>query len=1165
MVAQIRKRDDRVEAFDVSKITRAIFRAASSVGGVDIAMASNIAQHVKDKIDLQFEGTVPSVEQVQDVVEHTLVHEGHAKTAKAYILYRDRRSRARNSRSHLMQTMRDLTFKSRGAIDLKRENANIDGECTMGVMLRYGSEASKEMSLSELISPEFADAHVNGDIHIHDLDFYPLCWNCCQIPAGKLLEAGFNTGHGNLRTASNIQSASSLACIIIQSNQNDMFGGQSIPKFDYDLAPFVAKTFVKKLVDVMRVKYDDMLSLQELEQIKSACWAHYKSQGTLVDPSTWKGNSDAWELEVDTTTLLGTLCVIIGAHTRTYHSSAYLNSPREYVDTALHILNLALDRTEKETYQGMEIVVHNLNTMHSRAGAQVPFSSLNYGTDTSAEGRMVIKNILLALDAGMGDGETPIFPIHIFKVKDGINGKPGDPNYDLFKLSIRVSAKRLFPNWVFLDAPFNAQYYKPGDPDTEAATMGCVQKDETITYKIGKFLCVESISRAFDKLAGFNPVLTFGDSKYIDLTNLPVRIYDSNEGKFVKVKKIIRNPNKNNWKLLKFNNGRNIVLTEDHPLPIIGRGRTMVKDLEIGDRIRSVTSQYSENYIDVNPNWAWLLGLILCDATYDGTICISIGLDEYSIYERIEKCCTRLGFTCTITEQNRGNSGHYYDVRINTGRQKEYVKTLTDMFGGVKKADRHIPNEVFSWTYKGKLAFLAGMFDADGHVGFDASKKLIRSLDLGSTNKELALQQMHLMQALGGICKCYRNHYKSRSAGAVRYKIEARFDKKFNEKLYKYISCDKKKKFLLNDYLPVKKEPSICTLVELNTWVEHDFSYDVETESDRFDVSGIQSHNCRTRVVGNTFDPQREIFTGRGNLSFISLNLPRLGLKHRNDGNLEAFFEELDEKINMMFDCLLQRFEVQAKRQAKNFPFLIGQGVWIDGESLGPEDEVRDVIKHGTLSIGFIGLAECLKALLGVHHGESEQAQKLGLEIVGRMRAKADAKSKETGLNFSVIGSPAEGLSGRFIRMDRKVFGSIAGVTDRDYYTNSNHVPVYYPISAARKIDIEAPYHALENGGHITYVEVDGDPLNNLEAMEQIVEHMKTRGIGYGSINHPVDRDPVCGYTGIIGDTCPRCGRHDGEAVSEKVLKAIRKRITKDNRSEEERIESSDRIPNVIL
>jgi ribonucleoside-triphosphate reductase len=693
-----------------------------------------------------------------------------------------------------MQTMRDLTFKSRGAIDLKRENANIDGECTMGVMLRYGSEASKEMSLSELISPEFADAHVNGDIHIHDLDFYPLCWNCCQIPAGKLLEAGFNTGHGNLRTASNIQSASSLACIIIQSNQNDMFGGQSIPKFDYDLAPFVAKTFVKKLVDVMRVKYDDMLSLQELEQIKSACWAHYKSQGTLVDPSTWKGNSDAWELEVDTTTLLGTLCVIIGAHTRTYHSSAYLNSPREYVDTALHILNLALDRTEKETYQGMEIVVHNLNTMHSRAGAQVPFSSLNYGTDTSAEGRMVIKNILLALDAGMGDGETPIFPIHIFKVKDGINGKPGDPNYDLFKLSIRVSAKRLFPNWVFLDAPFNAQYYKPGDPDTEAATMG-----------------------------------------------------------------------------------------------------------------------------------------------------------------------------------------------------------------------------------------------------------------------------------------------------------------------------------------------------------------------------------CRTRVVGNTFDPQREIFTGRGNLSFISLNLPRLGLKHRNDGNLEAFFEELDEKINMMFDCLLQRFEVQAKRQAKNFPFLIGQGVWIDGESLSPEDEVRDVIKHGTLSIGFIGLAECLKALLGVHHGESEQAQKLGLEIVGRMRAKADAKSKETGLNFSVIGSPAEGLSGRFIRMDRKVFGSIAGVTDRDYYTNSNHVPVYYPISAARKIDIEAPYHALENGGHITYVEVDGDPLNNLEAMEQIVEHMKTRGIGYGSINHPVDRDPVCGYTGIIGDTCPRCGRHDGEAISEKVLKAIRKRITKDNRSEEERIESSDRIPNVIL
>ncbi|HBB19736.1 MAG TPA: anaerobic ribonucleoside triphosphate reductase, partial [Ruminococcus sp.] len=412
----------------------------------------------------------------------------------------------------------------------------------------------------------------------------------------------------------------------------------------------------------------------------------------------------------------------------------------------------------------MEALIHNLNTMNSRAGAQTPFSSINYGTDTSPEGRMVIKNVLLAQEAGLGNGETPIFPIHIFKIKDGINYNPTDPNYDLFKLACRVSAKRLFPNFSFIDAPYNLQYYKEGDPDTEIAYMG-----------------------------------------------------------------------------------------------------------------------------------------------------------------------------------------------------------------------------------------------------------------------------------------------------------------------------------------------------------------------------------CRTRVIGNKHDPSREIVTGRGNLSFTSINLPRLAIKA--DHNVGLFFDLLDEMMDLAIEQLKHRFKIQCQKRVRNFPFLMGQGIWIDSDKLAPDDTVEEVLKHGTLSVGFIGLAECLKALIGSHHGESEEARELGIEIVTAMRKRLDEEADRTKLNFSLLATPAEGLSGRFVRMDAKKYGVIEGVTDRDYYTNSFHVPVYYPISAFDKIKIEAPYHELTNAGHISYIELDGDPLENLAAFEKIVRCMKESGIGYGAINHPVDRDPCCGYTGIIGETCPCCGRkeHDGNVAFDRI------------------------------
>ena len=769
MIQTIVKRDGRQAPFNIEKIANAIYKAAQAVGGNNYHSAEDLARQVMDYIEQEEHDTAPSVEHIQDIVERVLIENGHSRTAKEYILYRAERTRHREMNTRLMKIYEDLTFKSAKDTDIKRENANIDGDTAMGTMLKYGSEGAKQFYEMYILDPRHAKAHREGDIHIHDLDFLTLTTTCCQIDLDKLFTGGFSTGHGFLREPNDIASYSALACIAIQSNQNDQHGGQSIPNFDYSLAKGVAKTYARiyrqNLARGLELLTDCENPEATAQEITNQAKEKSGSLPKLDDGEAYM----AAELS------------ILSEH----FGEKMANKIQKFA------FRHANKETDRATYQAMEAFVHNLNTMHSRAGAQIPFSSINYGTDTSPEGRMVIRNVLLATEAGLGNGETPIFPIHIFKVKEGVNFREGEPNYDLFKLACRVSAKRLFPNFSFIDAPFNLAYYKPGHPETEIAYMG-----------------------------------------------------------------------------------------------------------------------------------------------------------------------------------------------------------------------------------------------------------------------------------------------------------------------------------------------------------------------------------CRTRVMANMNDPSREIVNGRGNLSFTSINLPRLGILA--DHNVDAFFAELDKMVDLVFEQLLERLEIQSCKKCKNYPFLMGQGIWIDSERLGPDDEVREVLKHGTLTVGFIGLAECLKALIGKHHGESEEAQELGLKIVGFIREKADKKAAETKLNFSVIATPAEGLSGKFVRLDRKRFGSIEGITDKDYYTNSFHIPVYYSISAYNKIRLEAPYHAMTNGGHITYVEVDGDPVNNLEAFEDLIRAMKDMGVGYGSINHPVDRDPLCGYTGIIGDVCPRCGRHDGEGVDIEVLRKIKGYI-RDVRSEEERLEAEDKMPNMVI
>ena len=732
------KRSGQRVSFNPAKVALAVKKGFDSVyEEYDEKKVNQVKEKVLDYIEKNYKDRKTiGVEDIQDIIEEILKKMKYTEVYESYKGYRERRSASRDAfvvkqQHKFVKAIESLGLKSANEEDAKRENANVDGDGPMGTMLHFGSTVSKEFAKAYLMDNKYARAHDEGTIHIHDLDFWAMgTTTCTQIDLNKLFKNGFSTGHGFLRTPNSISSYAALAAIAIQANQNEQHGGQSIPAFDYYMAPGVLKTFKKELKQ-------ELSNLLEFEGFSE--FINFNKVIDIID----KLDSIEFDLNVfeDITSKSKKLDEIF--------ENAY---------------KTAIKKTDRQTYQAMEAFIHNLNTMHSRAGAQVPFSSVNFGTDISPEGRMVIKNYLLATDAGLGHGETPIFPISIFKVKEGVNYFKEDPSYDLFRLACRVSAKRLFPNFSFIDSSFNKPFYVAGDFSTEVGYMG-----------------------------------------------------------------------------------------------------------------------------------------------------------------------------------------------------------------------------------------------------------------------------------------------------------------------------------------------------------------------------------CRTRVLANVCGPQ--VTPGRGNLSFTSINLPRLGIKYgialneRKKADMESFYKELDDIMDLVKNQLLQRFECQCSKSKRNFKFLLGSHVWLNSEKLEGSTKIRTVLKHGTLSIGFIGLAETLKALIGEHHGESDKAQKLGIEIVKHMREKCDEYTKEYNLNFTCLATPAEGLSGRFVAIDRSIYGKIKGVTDRDYYTNSFHVPVYYKTSVKHKMEIEGKYHKFTNAGHISYVELDGDTVNNVDAFENVVRIMHDNDIGYGAINHPVDRDPVCGYVGVIKDVCPRCGRRECEGV----------------------------------
>ncbi len=636
---EIRKRDGRVVEFEPVKITDAIFKAVQAVGGSNREIAENLTwQVIRYLRETGYAGIVPAVEEIQDAVEKVLIENGHARTAKAYILYRYRRTRIREAKSELMDVVKEIL------VETNRENANISNS-PAAKMLQIAMAASKKYYLSNLLPEDFAAAHTEGYLHIHDLDYYSKTVNCLQIDLAKLQREGFNTGYGYIRPPKRIASAAAQAAIILQSNQNDMFGGQSYPHFDRHMG-------------------ETIRSLKE-------------------QPG------------------------------------------------------------EDEIYQAMEGLVYNLNSMHSRAGAQVPFSSLNLGTDTTPEGRAVTKAVLEAFYRGLGRGESPIFPNLVFRIQEGANFSPSDPNYDLYRLALKVAARRMNPTFSFMDSSFNRKY---GD---EVAYMG-----------------------------------------------------------------------------------------------------------------------------------------------------------------------------------------------------------------------------------------------------------------------------------------------------------------------------------------------------------------------------------CRSRVIGNRHGP--EVSAGRGNIAFTTINLPRLAFESR--GGKELFFVELDRMLRLAARQLLHRYGVVSRLRIRDLPFLMGEQLYLGSEELAPDDLIGEAIKHGTLGIGFIGLAETLQLLIGKHHGEDDEARQLGLQIADQMFRRCQQFCDEYDLNFVMLATPAEGLAGRFIKMDRERFGVIPGVTDKEYYTNSFHLPVNYATPISDKLEIEGAFHRFCNAGHISYVELEAPPLHNIDAVDRIVRIMAAADVGYGGINFPIDECCSCSFSGVFNESCPQCG-----------------------------------------
>lgn len=1049
---KIIKNDGKIEQYDYNKILKGIYYAAKQVG-VNInennAINSLLEEIEEDILLLSFSDSNAEIEDIDGIISSEEIYESVTKALinfnkdvfVSFIEYESERRKERIKNTDLIKTVNKF------GISTDKDNANV-GSNFSGKLLRIASETNKIVNISNM--PErFSKAHETGSLYFHDLDSFNLTINCLHIPTGEVLRRGFNTGYGQINPPKRIESAAELSCILLQSSQNDMFGGQSHPNFDNDMAHFV-KVTRKEIIEEL---------LEDLSEFD------------------------------------------IGSADNTVF--------RARVEKILN----------RRIHQAMQMVIFNLNSMHSRAGSQVPFSSVNIGLPLSKDAALVCQIFLEEYEKGLGKGEQPVFPNIIFRVKDGVNKKKTDPYYYLYRLACRVTSKRMNPTFMNIDADFNKDYYDKG---YLPATMGCVDGQEIITYKIEDLLYVESFSRMWDRLKKNNIIKEQKDrtSFYMEVDN--VKIYDTKKG-FVKVNTIIKNSDKGNWTRVKFSNGRVLTATEDHPLPIINKGRKLVSELKIGDEIEINTSQYAEETFVEDREVAWLYGFVICDGSYDTSLVVSIAEETENDIEEHYKNVAHKFFNYEIETkvQHRGQRGNYKDI-IARGKTKQTRKHLEKFYGGLQKIYRQIPPVVFSWNIEARKSFLAGMIDADGYI--TKNKNSSSAVQLGSTNKELALQTMALAQSVGYFARIYLNKYSSKT-DKIRYRVEFYPDVSF---INEYVISEKKRNGYKERFFDEDKSTRAKVVSVEKLGFRNEYSYDVETESDHFEVTGIYSHNCRTYLMSNVNGEAG--CEGRGNIAPVTINLPRIALE--SNGNLGTFFRIFDERIELAKDSLLYRYEILKKLKVKDLPFVAGENIIKGSEGLGQLDSIEPILKQGTWGIGFIGLAEALTSLLGFHHGENERAKEIGELIISHLRSMTDKYTEKYKLNFSCYATPAEGLSGRFIKQDKKLFGEIKGVTDKDYYTNSFHIPVSFKISIKDKINIEAPYHKMCNGGHISYIEVDSTP--NEDITMKILEYAyNNTNINYLGINFHIRYCKKCG-TNLTNNQscCPKCKSTEIQGIS---------------------------------
>ena len=1066
MINTVTKRDGREKRFNPNNIYSAIKRAFIGVDGevnddaeiIINRIVNQISELNKDKI---------SVEEIQNIIENKLMQSSRKDVAKAYILYRNERTKVREKNSKLIKSVSEKLM----ATNVQNQNANVDEKSFGGRMGEANDTVMKQYALDYCMSEMAKNNHLNNEIYIHDLNSYAVgMHNCLSIPFDKLLANGFNTRQTDVRPAQSINTAFQLVAVIFQLQSLQQFGGVSATHLDWTMVPYVRKSFYKHYIDGL--KYIDS-----------------KAKGSEIKLSLSK--NEAANISIDDKKIYN-------------HSMSY-----EY----------AMDMTIKEVYQAVEGLYHNLNTLQSRSGNQLPFTSINYGTCTLPEGRMVTKALLEVSIKGIGRlHKTSIFPCGIFQCMNGVNRKQEDPNYDLFQLALKSTAQRLYPNYANVDWSGN-EGYDINDPRTFFSTMGCVEGNEVITYKFNDNLYVESFKRMWNRLSDYftikQQVSGSNDNLYLDVNN--VQIYDTKDG-FVKVKRVIRNTS-TDWVNVKMSHGRSLLCTIDHPFHT-NRGRVRADELHDGDIVTINPKQYSEELFDFDNDKAWLLGFILCDGCYDNHVFSSVALDTENdianaYIDRMSKC---FGSEVKVVERHREKRGDYKDL-CSQGCVTEIIDYLSTKFEGLTKARRHIPNEVFSWDRESKLSFLAGMIDADGYINPTTHGGAI--VQIGSTNKELSLQQMALAQSLDMTCAVYQNHYSKKNPNAVRYRIEFAPTKE----LLNFVVSQKK----VDNYIKSTTNRN-HTKAEINEVLAvsnmKEFSYDVETESDHFEVSGIYSHNCRT-ANGYDINGFGQLKDGRGNICPVTIILPTLAMEAKesftneyDDDIVDVFMQILDKKIHEAKDMLLERFEWICSQSPESAKFMYENGVV---EGYVPEEGIRSALKHGTLAIGQLGLAEALQILIGCNH-TTTKGMELAKHIEQLFKNRCAEFKGEYQLNFGVYYTPAENLCFTAMKKFKEKYGEIPSVSDKKFFTNSMHIPVWEKMNPFEKIDLESQLTGYSSAGCITYIELDSTVKNNLEALEDIVNYAMDKDVPYFAVNVPNDTCMKCGYTDEIANNCPMCG-----------------------------------------